>query len=232
MAGRRMYLGGHFSRVRGKPRHAMAAVERKGRLLPFGFCQINGAVRTIDTSPNGRHVYVGGGFTRVCGHADRNLVRMTPTGRALHFKSHPHFPVWDLVATAHRVDVAGAGPGGHIGSFTPLGVRRWVVQTDGNVQAIAVLGKVVYAGGNFDHICVGLTPGGNGGFDCADNLATRHKLVALGSAAGGLKAWNPSPNSPLGVSALTPAGGALSAGGSFTMVGGEQCEGYARFSMG
>ena len=50
--------------------------------------------------------------------------------------------------------VSGTGPGGHVGSYTARGARRWVVQTDGNVQALAVIGTSVYAGGNFDHVCV------------------------------------------------------------------------------
>ena len=228
--GNRVYLAGHFKRVEGRPRYAMAAVRSNGRLMRFGSCRTNGAALSIATTHRGKSVYVGGGFTRVCGHKSRHLALLTPKGRVRPLKSHPSFPVTGLVATARRVYVSGTGPGGHIGSYTARGAQRWVVQTDGNVQALAVIGTNVYAGGNFDHVCVHNTGGADGGFNCAQNLATRHKLVKLGTFSGALRAWAPDPNSSLGVAAMTRSANTLVVGGSFTLVQGQPCQGFARFS--
>ena len=228
--GNRVYLAGHFTRVEGRPRYAMAAVRSNGRLVRFGSCRTNGAALSIATTHRGKSVYVGGGFTRVCGHKSRHLALLTPKGRVRPLKSHPSFPVTGLVATARRLYVSGTGPGGHVGSYTARGARRWVVQTDGNVQALAVIGTSVYAGGNFDHVCVNDTGGADGGFDCAKNRATRHKLVQLGTYRGALRAWAPDPNSSLGVAAMTRSANTLVVGGSFTLVQGQPCQGFARFS--
>ena len=228
--GNRVYLAGHLTRVDARPRYAMAAVRANGHLMRFGSCRTNGAALSIATTQRGKHVYVGGRFTRVCGHKSRHLALLSPTGRLRPLKSHPSFPVTGVVATARRVYVSGTGPGGHVGSYSAKGARRWVVQTDGNVQALTVIGNGVYAGGNFDHVCVNNTGGADGGFDCAENLATRHKLVKLGTRTGAVQAWAPDPNSSLGVSAMARSAGTLEVGGSFTVVHGQPCQGFAQFS--
>lgn len=229
-SGHVVYLAGHFTHVAGKARYSMAAVRSNGHLLRFGSCRTTGAALSIAVTGKGKKVYVGGGFTRVCGHKSRHLALMSSAGRLRPLKSHPSYPVTGLVASAGRVYVSGTGPGGHVGSYTAKGARRWVVQTDGNVQALAVIGSNVYAGGNFDHVCASNTGGPDGGFDCRKNLATRHKVVALGTYRGTLRAWAPNPNSSLGVTAMARSASSLLVGGWFTVVHGQPCQGFARFS--
>ena len=79
------------------------------------------------------------------------------------------------------------------------GTRRWIVSTDGGVQAVAVWGSEVYFGGHFDHV----------------GTVLRRKL-ALVNTAGALQTWNSRTNSVAGVFALATNQTKLGAGGAFT----------------
>ena len=60
----------------------------------------------------------------------------------------------------------------------------WVQQTDGGVQNLVIMDGVIYGGGHFDNVCVGVTDGATVGFHCPQNAATRHKLLAIDAATG------------------------------------------------
>jgi hypothetical protein len=228
--GKRVYVGGHFKIVRSKKHPNFVALRRDGRPVSFGNARANAKVRAVAVSPSGKRIYIGGGFTKFDGKKAMRIVKVTNKGKVVKWKSHPKWPIWELAATAHRVYAVGNGAGGHAASYTAKGKRRWLVQTDGNVRAVTVKNHVVYAGGNFEHVCVGNSPGGRG-FNCPHNLATRHKLVAFGTASGKVRAWDPDANSALGVSALATSANSVHAGGAFTTVHKVPCQGYARFDM-
>jgi beta-propeller uncharacterized protein DUF5122 len=226
----RIYLGGNFTTVNGQARGGVAAVEASGTVDSSWRPSTDGEVRAVALSPDGGSVYVGGSFAKVNGAAQKNLAKVTASaGTVQAWKTHPGYAIWSVVATADSVFVGGNGSGGHAGSYSVNGVRGWVTQTDGGVQAIALLDGSLYVGGHFDNVCVGDTAGATTGFHCPTTSATRHKLLAVDPSSGALEPWNPGANSPLGVFSLIGSGSQLYVGGDFTRVHSRAQEGYARF---
>ncbi len=82
---------------------------------------------------------------------------------------------------------------------------------DGNVQAMTVLGGVLYIGGHFKHFSGNPEP----------------HLAAMDAVSGAVVDWAASANSSLGVFALEGKGN-LYVGGDFTVVSGSS---QARFAM-
>ncbi len=85
---------------------------------------------------------------------------------------------------------------------------------------------VVYAGGHFETYC------GNtfGDETCPPGAGTpRNKLFALDATTGGLFSWRPTPNSVLGVFAITGTGSRVLVGGDFTKVHGVAQQGLVAF---
>jgi len=78
-AGKRIYLGGNFDTVRGKPRKNVAAVDRRARLLRPWNPGANGLVYTIQVGGDG-DVYLGGSFTDVGGKHRLRLARVGSDG--------------------------------------------------------------------------------------------------------------------------------------------------------
>ena len=230
-SGDRVYLGGSFTSVDGQPRNRLAAVSASGALVPDWRPSADRVVRALALAPDGRHLYAGGDFTAVNGNrAKGRLVKLTrATGVAQPWASTPAYPVWDIVATGDRVYVGGNGRGGNAGAYSPSGDRKWQRQTDGGIQAIALLNGVLYVGGHFDTVCGSTTGGPPTNFECASTIAKRKKLMAVRADTGGLQAWAPEVNTPLGVFALEASGGRLRVGGTFTVLGGRPQQGYGTF---
>ncbi len=229
----KIYLGGTFTTVNGQPRSLLAAVDAAGVLDPTWQPVADTRVLVVTPSPDGTSIFVGGEFLAIDGQtSQRNLTRLDPdTGAVLAWKFHPGYPVHGIVFGDGMLYAAGDGSGGHIGAFDlPTGARLWVQQTDGGVQNLVIMDGVIYGGGHFDNVCVGVTDGATVGFHCPQNAATRHKLVAIDAVTGDLDPWNPGANSPLGVFGMTIAGGDLAVGGDFTRIGGIAQQGYAQFA--
>jgi PKD repeat protein len=223
-----VYLGGTFATVNTTARTRVAAVTTAGGVVSSWAPQPNDSVRAITMSPDGSSVYVGGEFSSVNGLTrERFLTKLSPTTAAFQpWTTHPNYPLWSVVASPTAVYVGGNGAGGHAGGFTTAGAQLWRFQTDGGVQAVYLLGGVLYVGGHFDNVCTGDTDGPTNGFHCPAGTvgATRHKLVAIvpdpGSSLGyRVDPWNPGANSPLGVFAFSSVGDSLQIGGQFTSIG-------------
>jgi trimeric autotransporter adhesin len=217
-----IYVGGTFDVVNGVPRTRLAAVDYSGVLDSQFAPAADDRVRMITPSPDGQSLFVGGDFLSINGDpAQKILVRLSPVdGSPLPWQFHPGYPVHQVAFFGQDLFAAGDGSGGHIGAFDlTTGARLWTQQTDGGVQAISIMGGVIYGGGHFDNVCVGVTDGPTTGFRCPTNAATRHKLVAIDAVTGALDPWNPGANSPLGVFALANDGGSLQVGGDFTKIG-------------
>ena len=235
-----LYLGGTFTTVNGVTRSRAAALDLATGLLSTAWAPVaDDAVRVIVPSPDGTALYVGGTFTAINGAtAQKRLAKLAATdATVLPWASHPTYPVWSVVATADTVYLGGDGSGGHAGRYTSDGARGWVTQTDGGVQAIALIDGVLYVGGHFDNVCIGDTAGATTGFHCPSASATRHKLLAVDAATGATDPWDPGANSPLGVFALTGFDSKVQVGGDFTAIGhlpGKTGrlprQGYAQFS--
>jgi hypothetical protein len=228
----RLYAGGAFTTVDGanRPKAAAFAVDT-GQLDGTWKPTVSGGkVETIATSAD--RVYLGGSFTKVNGRTDVDyLAAVAPTSGAVDTSFLPHatFPMLALAVDSRGVYGGGAGSGGHMAMWNLSGaLREPVYQVDGDVQAIAVDGDSVYAGGHFTNYCVGNT-GSGAPYRCNVNLE-RRKLFEVSFSSGAVTSWNPSLNSPFGaIVAVVDSSHRLWVGGDFTTVGGRPVDHLAVF---
>ena len=123
-----------------------------------------------------------------------------------------------LQATAGGLFAAIGGPGGRCSAFDPTtAATRWSVHTNGNVQAVALLGGLAYCGGHFN---------GTRSFGDTD----RYKLAAVDATSGTIVTFAPRLNSALGVFALAASSPHLAVGGDFTTVSGADQQHFAQFT--
>jgi hypothetical protein len=222
-----LYIGGDFTTVDGSARAHLASVSvATGSLQPWA-PSANDQVRSLKLIA-GNRLIAGGNFTQVNGSSQNHLAALSPdTGANLQWNTHVSYNVIGLATDTHGVYVAGAGGGGNFGAFNPAtGSMLWQGGTNGNVQAIGVVGGFVYLGGHFQTYC-----GPQGGQHTCTNPISRDKLLAVDENSGALQGWDPSANSVLGVFALTgdAATGDVLAGGDFTSIGQRAQQGYAQF---
>ncbi len=216
-----VYAGGNFTASGSTTIGRLAALDRVTGRADAGFDpHPSSAVDSLLLA--GATLYVGGKFTTIAGVSRPHLAALSASsGNATGWRPKLTCPALDLALDSTKIYVACAGGGtrgnsvvafrtGTTGATSP----SWSRSGDGNVQAVRLLGGVVYAGGHF------ATMAG----------ATRHHAAAFDPASGALLAWAPVFNSALGVWALLPAGGALWAGGDFTKVNQVSQPHVARFS--
>ena len=141
--------------------------------------------------------------------------------------THLSYPVIDLAADSHGVYVAGAGGGGNFAGLSPTGATLWQGGTNGNVQAIGVVG-----GTSTSAATCSSTAGRSMASTPAPRPLPRDKLLAVDETTGGLLSWAPGADSALGVFALTgdSATGNLFSGGDFRHTGNHAQQGFAEFS--
>jgi hypothetical protein len=215
----RLYVGGSFSRVNGRAHSNLAAVALgNGALAGSWAARTNGAVHVLLFSTRTGRVYVGGHFSRVDGAARPFLAAVGgKRGSAFRWASRPLGQVWALALSPRGPLYAGVGghQGGQLDSYRPLtGRRRWHHFADGDVQAVAIAGSEILAGGHFLNACRG---GGGGSPWVCSAPVQRDRLFAT-DASGALQPWNPGANSLYGVWALRADAGHVVAGGDFTVV--------------
>ncbi|MGH2767344.1 MAG: DUF7594 domain-containing protein [Actinomycetota bacterium] len=208
ISGSTVFLGGNFGLVNGENRSRLAAVDAAGGSLRSWNPTADDTVRTLLVS--GNRVFAGGHFTGYLKVLD------AATGAPLAWQSKPGWPVLGLAASSTRLYIGGSGKGGHLSSHDlAKGASKWEVRSDGNFQAVAVLGDVLYGGGHFN--------------TCRDQA--RGRLCALNSDTGSLYSWNPGTDGYTeGVYALKPANSYLFVAGDFKRVAGEPQQGVARFA--
>jgi fibronectin type 3 domain-containing protein len=221
-SGAKVYAGGDFRNVDGAGRHRLAAFSTSTGALDQGWDP--DASRTVDAlamSADLGSVYVGGRFTSL--HSDsafKNLAAVDASSGALDrtFRAAPVDNVIALDADSRGVYAGTGGDGGHLALLNLDGsLQRPVYQTDGGVQAVAVSGDSVYAGGHFTNYCVGNTGAGKP-FHCDQNLS-RRKVFEVSLSTGQLTGWDPALNSAHGVfTAEVDSSGDLWLGGDFTKV--------------
>ena len=223
-----LYVGGGFTSAGGAARAHLAAFSTKTGALAGWSPSTDDQVKAIVLTPGGARVVVGGFFTTVNGTAAAHLAAINPGGSGtLASFGHVNYPVIDLARDSNGVYVAGAGGGGNFAAFSLGGQAKWVGGTNGNVQAIAVLGGVVYVGGHMQFYC-----GPQHGQHTCTNPIPRDKLLAVDETDGNLLSWAPGADSALGVFALTGMGstGNLLVGGDFRHTGNRAQQGFAMFS--
>ena len=221
---RGVYVGGNFSTINSLYRMRLALLnDSTGAPEPGWSASANALVRTLKPSVDGSRLYAGGAFAEVSGQVRKNLVALdAETGSFVgSWLPTVRRPVFDLAVSGTRVYTAeGGAAGGLVGAYgTDAGTQAWSVKGDGDVQAIALLGEKVYAGGHF--VLLG---------DQA-----RRQIAALDANTGAIDPlWAPTidgdPKGGRGVWALEASGTQLHVGGDFSRVSQEPQQGFARFS--
>jgi hypothetical protein len=243
VSGSTLYAGGKFTSIAGGTRTRLAAftlgsgtLSLNGTWKPKASATVNALAVAADGS--GR-VFAGGAFATVNGATASHFAALNgSTGALTGWASAPPGPVLKIAVTSTRVFVGEGGSGGQVGGYDQsTGAFKWRVQTDGDVQAIALTGSELYVGGHFNNVCGGDGGGSGAPFVCNTSIARKHLCSVntttadpLGvNAASALTAWNPKANSNLGVFAMTADGARLDVGGDFTTIGGTSQQGFARF---
>ncbi len=218
--GGRLYVGGQFSTVDGHARAHLAAFDTgTGGLLDGWQPTANATVNSVHAFAG--QVFVGGAFSTVNGSGPARLAALDPAdGGTLHgFQPTARYEVVGVYADATGVYAAQGGPGGRVVAYTASGTARWTVTTDGNAQAVAVLGDTVYVGGHFANVCRTAATGTKG--SCLGGQTDVGKIFAL-DLNGALQSWRPSVRGIHGIQqiAINPDLHRIAAGGDFTTVGG------------
>jgi hypothetical protein len=220
----RLYVGGAFLKAGLESRSRLAAVSTATAALEPGWVPVtDGLVRTLSLSPDGAHVYAGGDFSTVSMQARRNAVALgTIAGDVISdWRPDPGQPVFSLVANDTSVYGAVGGSANLVTAWdaTTAGAR-WTRYSDGDFQALAVSGNIVYAGGHFNKL----------------EGELRRKLIALDRVSGALrKDWKPKLPATAttwgGVWALSTSGDTrLVVGGDFDNISGFRQEHFAKFT--
>jgi trimeric autotransporter adhesin len=214
-AGYIIYIGGLFTRV-GPYTGCGVPVSASTGTAETKFPKVNGTIHAVCPDGNGGW-YIGGIFTKVNGVARNNIAHVAANGDLN--------PLWNpdgngqvlsLVRSGITVYAGGsfssiggqtrnriAGLVAAIGTATTGGTATaWNPGANGGVQALAVSGTTVYAGGSFTSI------GGQ----------ARNFIAALDSTTGTATTWNPSANNG-DVLSLVVSGSTIYAGGQFTSIG-------------
>ena len=229
-----VYAGGAFTTANGVARTSLAAFDATTGALSTAWAPSAGGnssstptVTSVRLAPGGGLVYVGGGFTTIDGASQSHIAALSATTGvpSATFIHHVPYAVVDVAVDSTGVFLAGAGGGGNFANLNPsTGSVVWQGGTNGNVQAIAVLGGEVYIGGHYTNYC-----GPQGGQHSCTAPVQRLKLLAVDEGTGALTSWNPHANSALGIFALAGTGTTIAAGGDFTKIGGVSQQGFARF---
>jgi hypothetical protein len=224
-----LYLGGHFTTVNSSARSNLAGVLSKDGTITSWAPSADDDVKAMVYSPAATRIVAGGLFTHIDGSSQSHIAALDVTsGDPLTWHTHLAYSVIDLAVDAGGVYVAGAGGGGNFAGFDPsTGSQLWQGGTNGNVQAIGVVGGIVYLGGHFQTYC-----GPQKGMHTCSNPVSRDKLLAVTEGNGDLQSWDPGANSVLGVFALEGdnSNGALFTGGDFTSIGLRSQQGFAEFT--
>jgi DNA-binding beta-propeller fold protein YncE len=214
-----LYVGGDFTKLGGLARARLAAIDTASETVITGWDPgADAMVRTLLVTPSDGRLYAGGDF-EIIGGIDRDHVAALDAATGTIVSSFapwgPRHRTFQLAADASRVYAAMGGPGGgrlRAYSIPADGDLVWEAMADGDVQAVAVAGGLVYIGGHFDTL-LGAPRGSSGAAD---------------ATTGALDDWNPRANGSLwSLSADTTR---VYAGGDFTKVGVSARQGVAAFA--
>jgi fibronectin type 3 domain-containing protein len=224
VGGSRLYLGGSFVTLGGQTRNRLGAIDAATAALDASWQpSADQAVRALAVTPGATRVFAGGDFTTISGSARRNAVALDPATGAVDAAWHPD-PAQRVLALLATSTTVYGGVGGSANTVadwdSATGATRWAKQSDGDFQALALAGNVLYAGGHYDYF----------------EGRLQRKLVALDATTGALrKDWTPdfdtSPTTWGGVWALSTDGTSrLEVGGDFAVISGVTHQHFAQFT--
>ncbi len=195
-SGTTIYAGGTFTHMGGQPRSSVAALNAATGTATAFAASPDDDVHAMTIS--GSTVFVGGTFREVGGVARKGLAGLDATSGALtSFDSdRVDGPVLALAASGGGVFV---GSNGLVSLEADTGTLRREFDTGfpaSSVQALAVAGSTLYAGGQFGH-----------------HPDFRDGIAAFDTATGDLTAWNPEPGGV--ATAIAAAGSDVYVGGNF-----------------
>ena len=226
LSGGVLYAGGEFTQAgsANAVRSHLAAFDPTTGAVTAWAPTADNTVNQVVASPDGSKIYVAGAFGRINNLINSRLAALNPsTGAPLPWVNHPNAAVSSMVADSQGVYVAATGNGGNVTAFNPsTGQQQWIAGTDGNTQALALMGGLVYVGGHFANYC-----GANAGSNHCPTQGARAHVMALNQTTGALDAWKTSANGTLGVFAVTGANGNIFWGGDFTKFGSITQQGLA-----
>ncbi len=227
LSGTTIYAGGSFTTLLGSSggpyiRNRIAAIDTTTGNPTAWDPNANNPVSTLALS--GTTLYAGGNFTSIGGQIRSRLAALsTSTGNATAWNPNANNTVSALAVSGANIYAGGTltSIGGvwrsciaaidtNPASPTYGQPTAWDPNANGNVEALALSGTTVYAGGGFTNI---------GG-------ASRYRIAALDASSGAATTWNPSASST--VYTLAVSGTSVYAGGNFTTLQGSSGGPYTR----
>ena len=227
VSGSLLYAGGSFTTVDGASHPYLAALNTSNGSLDTAFAATPDAeVQAATLAASGTKLVVGGSFTHIGSSNQNHIAALNLTsGAVMSWSSHVSYPVTSLAADTVGVFAGGGGSGGNFAGFNQsTGRLLWQGGTDGNVQAVALLGGYAYFGGHYQNYC-----GPIAGQHACTTPTPRLKVLAVDETTGTLQTWNPSVNTVLGDFSLASGNQMLAIGGDFTKVSGTSQQGFAAF---
>lgn len=222
VSGSTVFLGGDFS-------YDFAADDATTGAYLWGAIAPASGNRVDALATEGSDLFVAGKFLGVAGKNNQtstseNLAALTVSGAPINWDPHVSGEVWSLATDGPTLYFGGQFAGsdsvggatrnylaavntstGAVTGWDPnvdLGARPPSVQTPPLVDALAVSGSTVAAGGVFSSI----------------NAVSRSDAASINAADGRLTEWNPDPNLP--VRAMQVVGSTVYLGGEFDYVNG------------
>ncbi|HVM47112.1 MAG TPA: immunoglobulin domain-containing protein, partial [Candidatus Acidoferrum sp.] len=225
-----LVFGGSFTNVNGLVRSNLARLTPTGTLDPTWNPDPNNSVFAIALS--GTNLYVGGAFTAIGGTARNYIAKLGTAGAGTADDTwNPNANDWVVALAANGTDLYAGGYFSYIGQqnrgcIAKLGTTgagaadaTWnpnavFTANDPEVEALAVSGTNIYAGGYFTNI---------GGL-------TRYGIARLSTTGSGAadSTWNPSANSE--VYAVAANGSGVYVAGAFTYIGGQNRTNLAKLN--
>jgi hypothetical protein len=225
------YIGGNFDTVGGQSRQNLAQINAAGFVTTWS-PSANSTVFALALDATRGRVFVGGSFSTINATASPNLAVVDTTGALMTgWNLHPNNVVYAMAITSSRLYF-----GGYFGEVNGVDQQKiasidlttdtlldWnpkpdspvdllgEIINDAYINALAVSGDTVYAGGSFTSV--------------GNPSVTKTSLVAIGSN-GIPTSWNPALNNTNDVNnlstvnALAVVGNLIYVGGIFTAVNG------------
>ncbi len=226
--GRRLYVGGDFSRIGGQLRDNLAVIDtEKGAVIPDWNPGVSGPVRSLTLSPDGAILFVGGEFTGLAGGQAHDYLAAidTLTATAAPWRVDADGPVLSLALSTDGSMLYAGGAFSRIGgqararlAAIEVAAARvasaWQIAVDAPVRALSLdeTGQRLYLGGDFLQLQLPAA---------AAVARSRLARVSLAPQAAVIDGWGPVVSAPIRSLALSTNGAVIYAGGDFTLVDGQ-----------